>query len=168
MKKFDFVSTIKPGGFDFGGDYNRDRFIAFTKKHIGARMGHMLLTPESSKQRDFYHGAVIPLIAFFQDGMSHRNSRDCDHIHEWMKLEFAPEMISIGGKMKKVPGSSKGKLTDGYLDNVIDFLEENYGVKRQEVLDVGLYKKWKDEIYPNGGPDTFIDYMVEMNILKLP
>ena len=47
-----------------------------------------------------------------------------------------------------------------------DWLEDNYGIDRNKVLDPKQYRKWRDEVYPFGGPDTYIDYLLELGLLK--
>ncbi len=165
-KNFDFIAKLKPEGFSFGSDFNRGRFIDWSRKNAGSRVGIMLLTPESGKQRRFFEGAVIPLVTYFQEDMSHRNSKDRADVREWIQLEFCPEFVKIKGKAKKVPGSTKGKLNDDVVDKVIDWLEENYGIDRADLLNPAEYKTWRDTIFSEGGPDTFIDYLIEMGRIK--
>jgi hypothetical protein len=35
-----------------------------------------------------------------------------------------------------------------------------------EALNPEKYKHWKGTVYPFGGPETYIDYLVSLNILK--
>jgi hypothetical protein len=35
-----------------------------------------------------------------------------------------------------------------------------------EALDPNAYKHWHDTVFPYGGPETYIGYLLELNILK--
>ena len=88
--------------------------------------------------------------------------------HEYSKLEFNPEIVIIGGQPRKVGGSTKRKLNEGFLEKIIGYLEDNYGIDSSKVLSPQLYKKFRDEIYPSDTAmkyDTFIDYMIDIKIL---
>lgn len=168
MKKFDFLATIKDGGFNLGSEYNRAQFINWTRANIGARVGISLLLPESSKQRGFFEGAICPMVAFFQEGMNHRNYEDIKTVREMLKIEFNGVYVNIKNKSTKIGGSTKGELNQGFLDRVVDWMEEQYGINRAEVLNPNEYKKWRNEVFPYGGPDDFIDYLVSIGKLKIP
>ena len=76
-------------------------------------------------------------------------------------------IIVVHGEPHKVAKSTKGMLNKGYLERVIDHLVENYGIDPAMVLNPELYKKFRDEIYPMTSKyDTFIDYMVDLKLLK--
>ena len=79
-------------------------------------------------------------------------------------MEFCPEIVVIGGKTHKVPGSTKNKLQQFLMEKVLDWMTEN-GYKT-EFLDPKAYKHWRDTIRSFGGPVDFIDYLVEEG--KLP
>lgn len=169
MKKpHDFLATIKDGGFNLGSDYNRAQFINWTRKHVGERVGISLLVPESSKQRGYFEGAICPMVAFFQEGLDHKNYEDVKTVREMLKIEFNGVYVRVGDKSTKIGGSTKGELNQGFLDRVVDWMEEQYGINRAEVLDPKEYKKWRDEIFPYGGPDTFIDYLVSVGKISVP
>jgi hypothetical protein len=167
-KSYDFLATIKAGGLSFGSDFNRGRFIDWSKKNIGQRVGITLLLPESYQQRKFFEGAICPLVAFFQEGMNHRNWNDVKECRETLKIEFNGVYTNVKGLSTKIGGSTKGELNQGFLDRVIDWLEENYGIDRAEVLNPKDYEDWRDRIFPYGGPDTYIDYLVETGRLIIP
>lgn len=162
MNKFSAVSTGI--GLSFGSDYNKVRLLKDLKENKGARYKVIRETPESREVRGFYHGAVIPLWVFL-DGNDYRDSAICAHYHNEAKKEFNGDIIIRAGKKEKIGKSTKGKLNSGYVDRVIDSLEEQYGIDRSKVLDTELYKKWRDEIYPYGGADNFIQYMSEIGLL---
>ncbi len=167
-KSHDFLVTIKDGGFNFGSDFNRGRFVDWSRKNKGQRAGISLLVPESIDQRGFFEGGVCRLVAFFQEGMIHTNNKDVKTVREWLKVHFNGEYVVIAGKSEKMGGSTKNELNNGFLDRVIDWIEEEYGVDRSQVLDPKEYDMWKDTIFPYGGPDNFIDYLVSIGRLQIP
>lgn len=120
---------------------------------------------ESSRQRGWFEGALVPLVTFYQEGFDYRNSKDNQKVREWLKIEFNGELIGVGGKVHKVAQTTSQKLNLGFLERITDWLETNYPVA-PEVLDPKKYQDWKDRIYPYGGPDTYIGYLLEINILK--
>jgi hypothetical protein len=124
------------------------------------------LTPESTKQRKFFEGAVVPLVVFFQEGMDHRNTEDLRRMREALKIEFNGEFVPVGSKgVKKIGKSTKGELNKGFLNRVIEWIEDSYGVDPKEVLNPKEYEKWRDEIFPYGGPDNYVDYLVSIGKL---
>jgi hypothetical protein len=48
--------------------------------------------------------------------------------------------------------------------NQIEWLEENYATP-DEATNSKKYKYWLETVFPFGGPDNYIDYLVELNIL---
>lgn len=160
-----FIATAtKDGGFDLGSEYNRIRLKNKLKETAGKRWKIEEAHIESKEQRRFFEGAVIKLIVYYQEGMHHKNQDDCFKVREWLKMEFNPEMVVIGGKSQKIAGSTLGKLQAGFLEKVIEWMDEQG--YQTEVLDPKKYKYWRDVIYPYGGPDNYIDYLVETKQLK--
>lgn len=155
-----FQGKFKRDGFDFGD--TRERILHYAKYHTGERFILTPIIPESREQRGFFEGAVIPMWVYL-DGYDHRDSVKQLQYHEYAKEEFNPEMIIISGRQVKKGASTKGKLNgeNGVINKVIDFLEEQYGIDRIEVLDPKKYKHWKDAIFPYEGADNYIDYLVE-------
>lgn len=153
------------GGIDMS-DYSRDSMRRFIKENAGSRIRLKIdrETPESSKQRKYLHGAVISLWAYL-DGQDWRSSALLDHMYELAKIEFNGEWLTVSGKAHRVGMSTKGKLNEGFIEKVIDFLEEQYGIDREEVLNPEEYKHWRDVIYPAGGPETYIEYLESLNRL---
>jgi hypothetical protein len=47
------------------------------------------------------------------------------------------------------------------LNKTIEYLMTNYDIDQNEVLNPDKYKIWRDEIYPYGGPDNYIDFLLE-------
>lgn len=149
------------------GSYTKMWLKKFMKANPDMPFEIVPLLPESVKQRGFFEGAVIPLWAFL-DKNDYRNSNVLKKYHEYSKLEFNPEIVIIGGQPRKVGGSTKRKLNEGFLEKIIGYLEDNYGIDSSKVLSPQLYKKFRDEIYPSDTAmkyDTFIDYMIDIKIL---
>lgn len=144
----------------------REKFAKFVKFHEGKRLWITPTFKESDKQRAFFEGAIVPLVAFFQEGMDYTNSEDLRNVREWLKIEFNGGFVNIQGKSYKIGKSTQGKLNDGFIEAIIDWLEENYGIDRTKVLNPKDYKEWRDEVYPFGGPDNFIEYLLETGKLK--
>jgi hypothetical protein len=103
------------------------------------------------------------MVTYYQEGLDHRNTKDNEKVREWLKMEFNGEFITMKGKAIKVPGSTKNKLKE-FTERVMDWMNgEGYQV---ELLDPKDYKKWRDTVFPFGGPDNFIDYLEETGKLK--
>jgi hypothetical protein len=140
----------------------------FSRDQAGRRIRIELSpqTPESRKQRAFYHGAVIPLIAYFQEGMDYRNYEDLAQLHEWLKIELNGEFIEIKGKAIKVGKSTtKGELP-AYVERVIEWMtEQGYPV---QLLNPAEYKYWDTKVFPYGGPETYLGYLIETGRLQTP
>lgn len=138
----------------------------FARENAGKRVRLVLekVQPESRSLRGFLHGAIYPLWAHL-DGKDYRNSTVLATLHEVAKEEFNPEWITISGTLRKVGKSSKGKELQGFVNRVIDFLVEQYGIDPSEVLSPDVYKDWAARIYPFGGPDNFISYLISIKKL---
>lgn len=161
-----FVAIIQNSKLTFKNSHIREKFADWVKKHEGRRLFLSPTFKESEDQRGFFEGAVVKLVTYFQEGMDYTNSEDCRNVREWLKIEFNGDFVQVNGKSLKVGKSTKGKLNEGFLERVIDWIEENYGVKREKVLNSDNYKTWRDTIYPFGGPETYIDYLKEIKLLK--
>lgn len=153
----------KEGAFDFG-QYTKAKLRQFMAEHPGLPFEIVPLLPESKNQRGFFEGAICPLLAFYQEGMDHHDAEDVRNVREWLKIEFNGDFTTICGKSHKVPKSTKNKLNQGFLERVIGYIEDNYTPPR-EALDTESFKKWRDTVFPFGGPDNYIDYLAERNIL---
>jgi hypothetical protein len=153
----------KDGGLNFG-DYTRRKLKEYMKANPGMPFEIKPLIAESSKQRGWFEGALVPLVTFYQEELDHRDSQDLEKVREWLKIEFNAELVTIAGKVHKVGQSTKRKLNQGFLERIVDYLEENYATPEQ-ALNPTYFKNWKDTIFPYGGPDNFIDYLVENKIL---
>ncbi len=160
----EFQGKYKKDGFDFGN--NRERIL----KHAGFNLGKRFILsdflPESRKQRKFYHGAVLTLWVYL-DGKDYKNSDVLDSYHELAKMEFNPEIIMSRGKTVKVGKSTKGKLNDGYIEKIIDMLEEEYGIDRTKCLNPKDYKHFTDVVFMNGDYDTYIDYLKDLKLIPI-
>ena len=167
MSKLIFWAQSIDGKQNMGSEYLRNKYADDLAKNPGARYKIERITPESRKQRGFFEGAVVPLVTYFQDRMDYKKSDDNRVVREWLKLEFNGDLKSINGKTHRIAKSTKGELNNGILDKIIDWVEENYGIDRMEVLNPDRYQRWIDEIFSfTDGPDHYIDYLVSIN--KLP
>lgn len=147
------------------GPYVRAGLRETMKAYPNAPFELKVILPESRKQRGFFEGGICRLIAYYQEGMDHRNYKDVNLVREWLKVEFNGELITIGSKVHRVAKSTKNELNKGFLERITDYIIENYNPPL-EAIDTSRYKYWRDRIYPNGGPDTYIDYLIELNLLK--
>jgi hypothetical protein len=153
------------GRLDFG-PYNRAKFQQFLQEHPGIRLKITAELPESGKLRRFYEGAVVPLLCFYDEKLDHRSNEDRQTMREVLKQEFNGQMVQIGGKMHVVGKSTKGRaILNPFVERVIDWLTENYAPPA-EALDPEKYKEWRDTIFPDGGPDNYIDYLQEVGLLR--
>lgn len=160
------TGIFKNGKLSFGDAERTKKAVWFFTKHTGERFWLDLMLPkESRQQRKFYHGAVIKLWIYL-DGKDYKDSELQDKYHEWAKQEFNGESFTISGKTKIIGGSTKGKLNKGYIDRIIDFLEEQYGIDRFMVLDPKQYKYFNDVVYMNGEHEDYIDYLKALGRLK--
>lgn len=160
MTTFNAVSL--DGKLSLGSEYNSARFRKFLKDHPYARLKISPLLPESGQLRRFYFGALVTLIAFYQDNMDYRNGDDLEKIHEWLKLEFNAHVVEISGKKVKVAKSTKGELKS-MIERVMDWMgEQGYAI---DVLNPDEYKRFMDEIYSDGLYDNYISYLIDMGRL---
>lgn len=159
-----FWAQSKNGKFSMGSEHNAIRFKEFLKKNPDIRFKIDPLTPESNKQRGFFEGGVVPLITYYQEGFDYNNWEDCKKVRDWLKIEFNGEFRVIAGKSVKLSKSTKGQLNKGFLENVIDWATEN-GYQTELLLPKD-YEHWRDEIFPFGGPESYLDYLLEIKKLK--
>ena len=82
------------------------------------------------------------------------------------KSNNQPGATILSSVNHKVAKSTKGRAAlNPFVERVMDWLTENYAPPA-EALDSERFKVWRDTIYPSGGPDNFIDYLVTINVLK--
>lgn len=155
----------KDGGLEFG-PYIRVALKNFIKANPGMPFELLPVMPESNKQRRFFEGAICPLVVFYQEGMDHHNNKDIEKVRDWLKMEFNAELVEIGGKIHKIAKSTKNRLNQGFLDRVMDYIMDNYNPPN-EAVDPNKYKYWKDVVFPYGGPENYIDYLLELKLLRL-
>jgi len=122
------------------------------------------LSAESKAQRGFYEGGVIPLNVYL-DGNDYKNWQMIKHYREQLKKEFNGDMIIRNGKEELIGLSTKGKLNE-QIETVINYLEENYGIEREKVLDPEHYKNWRDTIFSVGEHEHYIDYLISIGRLN--
>lgn len=159
MTKFHFIA--RNGGMNFGS--HTEAFKRHLRENDGARHEIKMITPESRKMRGYFEAAIVGLTTYYQEGLNHRDWRDCEMVREWLKQEFNGEFLNIGGKVHKVPLSTKGKLRE-FMERVQDWLVEQYAPPA-EAMDSEKYKHWRDTVFPYGGPDNYIDYLVKIKLL---
>jgi hypothetical protein len=122
--------------------------------------------PESNKMRRWYEGGLIPLIAYYQDGMDHNSSEDRRQVREWLKVEFNGEMIEVAGKAQLIARSTKGRAVfNPFVERVQDWFIQNYDPPT-EAMDPVKWTHWHDTVFPYGGPSTYIDYLISTGILQ--
>jgi len=163
----EFNAISGPNGqLSLGSEYNAKKFRQYLKDNIGMRFLISTLIPESNKQRRFFEGAVIPLLTYYQEEMDHHNTEDRRRVREWILTEFNGEWVMVAGKKIRVKKTSKGKLRDGLLESIIDWMCDNYGADVPKALEPGRYNNWRDVLYGAGDIDNYIDYLVESRIIK--
>lgn len=168
------LGKILKGGLAIS-PYNRQTMEAFFKDpaNDGIIVAIQSRTPESRQVRGFYHGAILPLWCYL-NGMDHRNSDNLAFMHEHAKREFNGDIIFIDGREIKRGRSTRGilgendKQNSGYLERVIMYLEENYGIDRSKVLNPEHYKHFKDEVYSVSEYEDYIAYLESLGFLSKP
>ena len=164
-----FIAQAKDGKLSTS-DYTRRQLSQFLKDNDGITLAITPRVPESRKQRAFYHGAIMPLWAYL-NGYDHRDGDVLKWLHETAKREFNGEIVFLDGKKVKRGMSTKGLLAEndaqnsGYIERVINYLEENYGIDRIKVLNPEHYKKFMDEIYSVSEYDDYILYLLDLGFL---
>jgi hypothetical protein len=149
----------------------KERYEKYLKFHDGEYLELGPREEDSPKTRKFYHGAVLRLWAFL-NGMDYKDNEILEFLHKHGKEEFNGEIVWLDGKQVKRGKSTKGLLSEngkqqsGYVERVINYLEENYGIDRTKVLNTKHYKDFRDRVYSNGNYDTYIDYLVDLGFLK--
>jgi hypothetical protein len=145
-------------------DYTRASFKQDLLDHEGHRYRVEREEKESKKERGYFEGCLCALVAFYQEHLDHRNYEDVKIAREWLKIHLHGEYKVINGVAEKVGKSTKNQLHE-VNDKVIEWLVENYATP-EEAMNPKKYKLWKDTIFPYGGPDNYIDYMVDIGLLK--
>lgn len=158
--------AIAQGGKLNMNEHNKKMFIDFLRKNEDMRMEITSLTPESTRLRGFFEGGILPFIAYYQEGMNHRDYKDIHKVREWLKTEFNGDVVIMGGKQHRITKSTKG-LLKVFIERVLDWMgEQGYKI---ELLNPDEYKRWKEEIFPTGeinDPDNYIDFLISIGKLK--
>lgn len=154
------------GGLSFG-NYTRIDLKKFAKENPLMPFELKPMLPESEDQRGFFEGGLCPLVAFYQEGMDYRSSKDRQKVRDWLKIEFNGDLVALAGKTHRIAKSTKNKLNDGFLERVETWIIENYAPP-DEVFDTSVYKNWRDKLRPLGDSkaETYIDYLREIKLLK--
>jgi hypothetical protein len=160
----EFVCRIsRDSGLDFG-ERNRALFKQYLKAHPGVLLKITPVLPESNKQRRYFEGALVPLIAYYQDGMDHRNADDRASVREWLKQEFNGHTVMIAGEAHKIGKSTRGRdVLNRFVEDVVAWLQDNYAPPAQ-ALEPTSFKNWRDTVMD--GPDNYIDWLVLEGVLK--
>lgn len=152
-----FIVKTRKGGIQFLSEFNKNRFLEFCRQNDGTLLEVKPKRIESGRQRGFFEGAVVPLFAYHQENLDHRDQEDLRQAREWLKLEYNASLLNIGGKSHLVAKTTKGNLQE-FLERVIRGMEE-MGID-VSVLNPTEYKNWKYSIYPTGEYDNYIDYLI--------
>ena len=145
-------------------DYVKSSLLDDQKNHEGAIYQITRKSKESKKGRGFLHGGVYTIWAYL-DGKEYRNHKLIDWIHDYAKKEFNGTMLMFDGKRRLVGKTTKGMLPE-FTEKIIEHLEENYGIKREDVLNPEDYKYFVDKIYSTGKYDDYIIFLVDTGKLK--
>lgn len=156
------IVILQPNTIGFRSEKDREKLRKISKDRPGTRAEIVPLLPESRKMRGFYHGGVLSIWAYLND-LDYMDSDVIHALHEEAKKEFNGETIILDGEPKKIGKSTKGILVN-HIEKVIEYLEENYGIDRSECLNPEDYKYWRDALRSNGGPDNYIDYLLEKGV----
>lgn len=154
----------KNGGMEFG-PIIKMKLKQFIFDNPGMPFKLKPIYPESNSQRGWFEGALVTLVTFYQEGKDYKSSKDLQDVREWLKLEFNGRYVTIHNKAHLVGQTTKHALNNGFLDRVVDWVIENYAPP-MEALNPESYKNWRDTVYPYGGPDNYIDYLLSLNILR--
>lgn len=154
----------KDSGLDFG-PIIKQKLMIFIKENPGMPFELKPLYPESIRQRGWFEGGFVPLVTYYQEGKDYHNQKDLEEVREWLKLEFNGRFVTIQGISHKVAQTTKHALNNGFLDRCMDWFVENYEPPF-ESLNPESYKNWRDTVYPYGGPDNYIDYLISLNLLS--
>lgn len=146
-------------------DFYRNKLSYYMRQNPGQPFELKPILIESKKQRGWFEAGLCPLVAFYHEGLDHREPKDIKKVREWLKMELNSEIVGLFGKAHRIAKSTKNELNSGFLERVVDYLIENFAPPA-EALDPKRYKHWHDTVFPYGGPDNYIDYLVKINILK--
>jgi hypothetical protein len=144
----------------------KESFRQYLKDNGPVEIKICAVLPESNKMCRWYEGGLIPLICFYQEGMDHNSSADRLKVREWLKVEFNGEVIELNGKTQLIARSTKGRAVfNPFVERVQDWFVQNYDPPA-EAMDPAKWKHWHDTVFPYGGPRTYIDYLIEIGLLK--
>lgn len=148
-------------------DFQYAQIVQFAKEHKNERMELRALLPESRHQRNWLEGGLIPLFVFWT-GRDWNDWRVREDAREDIMREANGELRvnALSGKTEKYARSSKGRDNlNKVCEWLLDYLTEQYAVP-DEAIDPKKYKVWRDTIYPAGGPDDYISYLLEIGVIK--
>ena len=161
-----FHAQAKEGGIDLGSDFARAKFKQFLKDNNGMRLEIRPMVPESKKMRGYFEGCLVALATFYDHHLDWKNSEDQKRMRETIKAHFNPDYINFGGKVEKIAKSTAGReALKKVTEDTLDWLKENYSPP-DEAINPEHYKKWRDTVFPHGGPPTYLEYLLELGIIK--
>ena len=159
-----FLAQSDQGKLSLGSEFNRARFTEFLKNNPGIRLRIEAFTPESREQRGFFEGGLVPFICYFQENIDYNDGDHIRRVRDWLMLEFNASFLTVGGKALKVAKSSKGELSRGLMERIMDWCgEQGYPI---ELLTPNDYKDWRDRVRPSAGPGSYLDYLVACGKLR--
>lgn len=156
---------IRPDSLELS-DYNKRRLHDVSIQNGGSCRGHIVFNmPESSKERRFFHGALIRLWVYL-DGSDWKDSTTCNRYFEIFMLENFPEVQKINGKIHTFGKSSKGaKMLNACTERLVDYLCDSYGFRHDSpVFATANFKKWRDELMSYSNED-YIEYLVRTKVI---
>lgn len=155
--KFHALLTEK-GGFTFGSDYAKARFIDYAKKHPGDPI-EIVAGVESKKARGYLEAAIIPSYCKHQYGLDPRTSHP-DAMRYLFKTDFAYDIVrDREGIARRVPRSSQGQAVA--LANLYTEWAVQNGFP---VPNAALWKRWKNEFKSDGRYATYWDWLEALGL----
>lgn len=149
-------------------DYSKALLKKFASENPGMPFEIKPRLPESSKQRGYFEGCLIPLYMYFQENLDHHDSSQHETAREQVKNAFNADLSlnPITHSLEKIARSTKGRETlKRVSEELQEWLVDNYAPDA-DVMNPEHYKIWRDTVFPYGGPDNYIDYCAMKGLLK--
>lgn len=150
------------------GEFQWKKMVKEIKDNPNAPIVISSLLPESRQQRRYLEGGLIPLFVFFQ-GNDYTDTAQIEDARQDIMDEVlgVSRLNRLTGKVEVHAQSSKGKDNlNKVCEWLIAYLFEQYDCPHKAV-DHEQFKVWRDTIYPEGGPDDWITYLIETGVLAL-
>lgn len=151
------------------GEPQYRKLLAELKQNPNTPIVISSLLPESRQQRRYLEGGLIPLFVFFQGNDYTDLSVIKDAREDIMREVLGYTRYNmVRGVTEKYALSSKGRDNlNKVCEWLLDYLVVNFQCP-DKALDPETFKWWKDVELMKSAPDVFIDYLLELNILKKP